>query len=180
MSRALEILLRQQFIIATRNYVVRFPRSFDAYGFEPSYYDELFEKYAACIDDNAEAIYRGAAREMGQYIHDYKVHVQEYADEFKLVYYLGRAIERHLIRQGHIDAAKVHMFSLLEMLVFRLRTKGIFKKELTTSIASLIREGHEKLNEELGRNGLYLVFKCVSTTVILKPPGSEALEAGNA
>ena len=169
MTRALEIVLKNQFDRFAAIYIDTFERSYEAYGAPDADFDKNFDLYCAVVQGNWEAICRIAAAEINTYLNLYSIHVRLSADEFKIAYYLGVAIERHLQRVGLVEVAQIHMFSMIGILDFRLRTLGYRKPQLTKAMTKLIKLG--VMNAELGPTGCYLTYKCVSTSEKLPPPG---------
>lgn len=161
MSRGLEITLGGLFKEHVRIFIEAFPRSYAKYKKGPVDFEEDLEKYSGTIVDNAEAIFRLAARDINSYLNLYMIHANKSADEFKIIYFLGRAIERHLIHAGYVEISRVHMFIMIGLLDYRLQTKGVKKDPLTNALTKLIRLG--LFDQELGQTGCYLIYKCVST-----------------
>jgi len=167
MARALEITLGSRFREGIQVFINTFPRSYAAYRVGPTDFQPALYIYTQTIADNVDAIYRIAARGIHSHLHLYNIHANQSADEYKIIYHLGRAIEKHLVNAGAPDLAQVHMFSVIGLLDYRLQTLGIHKPKLLTDMTKLIRLN--KFDSEMGQTGGYMVYKCVSTTP-LSPP----------
>jgi len=161
MTRGLELTLKGNFINFTKFFVEAFPRSYDKYGADPAEFDDNLALYTQTINSKCDEIYRMTARDINTYINLYSIHVNQSADEFKIIYYLGRAIEKWLVKNGLAEIAQIHMFAMIGLLDFKLETLGYNKPKLTKAMIKLIRFG--KIDEELGVTGCYLTYKCVST-----------------
>ena len=98
MTRPLEITLKSSFLALTSAYVTSFPRAYQASGFAPDEFNNNLHNYTEVISQNCEAIYRIAAMDIHAYLNLYNVHANKSADEYKLIYYLGGAIDKHLQR----------------------------------------------------------------------------------
>lgn len=168
MSRGLEITLRGSFVAITRAYVEAFPRAYRAFGASSDDFEESLASYASVIEENCEAIYRVAAAEISTYLNLYNIHANKSADEFKIIYYVGVAIERHLQRVGLAYVGQVHSFAMVGLLDFRLQTLNYKKPQLTKALTRLIKLG--KLESELGATGCYMIYKCVSTAQPIEIP----------
>lgn len=162
MSRALEVLLLSDFRLLTKVYIEAFPYSYAKYHSVPVDFAADLEVYVDRIMSNSEAIFRGAAWGIGGYSALYKVMAIESFDEFKTIYFLGRAIERHLLAAKHVQMAQIHMFTMIGLLDRKLQSLGIYKPNLTQAMTGLIRVS--RFDEELGATGCYLIYKCISTT----------------
>jgi hypothetical protein len=163
MSRGLELTLSGLFTRFSKIFITTFPRSISRFSELPE--DQIKQSitiYSSVIGDNCAAIYRLAAQNLNQYLNRYSVHANQSADEYKIIYYLGRAIERHLRANGHDLLAQVHMATMIGLLDFRIASKGIIKPKLTAAMGKLIRGNY--FDEEMGQNGCYMIYKCVSTT----------------
>jgi hypothetical protein len=118
--------------------------------------------YKQVIQDYAPEIFKAAAAGINTYLNLYSVRAATSADEYKIVYFLGLAIERRLEEMGYAELAQVHMFSMIGLLDFRLRTLKINKPNLMVAMTRLVKQG--RFREQLGQNGGYLIYKSVSTT----------------
>jgi hypothetical protein len=161
MSGALQGMLRSQLNDFTAVYAATYTRSY--FAFDKSYpgYGPSLVAYRKIIGDNVDTIYRAAVADITRYIYQYNIHVDPTVDEFKCIYFLGMAIRRQLIASGQVHAARVHMFSMLGLLDYRLRTLGYDKRQLLRALLDLVRE--DKFDADLGVIGCYLIYKCVST-----------------
>jgi len=151
-------------------YIDAFPHAYKKYGGIGAQFYGNLTAYKNTIQDNAPEIYRIVAAEINTYLNLYKVHANQSADEFKLIYYLAVGIERHLIRLGLVEIARIHKMTMIGLLDDKLKTIGIVKPRLTKAMINLIKLG--KLEAELGPTGCYMIYKCVSTVEILKPPAT--------
>lgn len=163
MSRALELLLLNDFRDLTKAYIKQFPWSYVKFNsnMPTDVLDEL-ALYGEFIKNNRETIVRAASFGISGYAAMYKVEAKTSFDEFKLIYFLGKAIERRLVHANHVKIAQIHMFSMVDMLDYRLETLNIFKPKLTAAMLELVRR--RSFDVELGATGCYLTYKCVATT----------------
>ena len=162
MSQAIGGILREQLTDFCEVYVATYARSYFVY--DPQYpgYGQSLVAYCKIIRDNADAIYRAATAGVSRYIYDYSIHVDPTVDEFKCVYFLGLAIHTKLLANGQPHAANVHLFTMIGLLDARLRTMGFGKKQLLKAMMMVVRDG--QFERDLGTNGCYLIYKCVSTS----------------
>ncbi len=170
MSRPFEIMLRDELIQFTTVYVETFARSY--FRFDPSHpgYGQSLLAYRKTIEENAESIYRAAAAGISSYLYDFDIIPNKSIDEFKFVYFLGRSIQLQLNARGLQHVAKVHMFTMIGLLDFRLRTLGYQKSQLRKAMTKLVRL--DQFEAQLGATGCYLIYKCVSTAGKSAAPGT--------
>lgn len=105
-------------------------------------------------------IMESVAAEIVRYMNYYGVEARDGVDEFKLVYFMGARLSAFLERDGNVSTSKVVKFSTVLMLDDRLKeyTDSRGRPELKERLITLIRDG--KLEEKLGTDGLYLIYKC--------------------
>lgn len=162
MPHPFEHTLATRFLQVTKIYIQTFPRAHIAGGFDAWDAGQNLQAYKAAIQDTYLAARRVAADELNAYLNLYGVRASFSADEFKLIYFMGRAITYQLRNIGYHEIAQVHQIAMLGMLDYRLRTLEISKKQMLNAMATLVRS--EKFDSELGKTGCYLAYKCVSTT----------------
>lgn len=162
MSRAEEIVLKDLFVDFSVVYVQTFAVSYGKCGCAPEEYGRNLLTYRRVIKEFAPEIFRAAATAINSYLNLYSVRAASSPDEYKIIYFLGRAIERRLEELGCAEIAQVHMHSLVGLLDYRLRTLGIDKPHLRKAMIKLIRSG--RFDEQLGQTGGYLIYKTCSTT----------------
>lgn len=106
------------------------------------------------------AIMDAVASEIVRYMNYYGVQPRDGVDEFKLIYFMGMRLAAFLEREGNVTASKVIKYSAVLMLDDRLKeyTDNRGRPELKERLTQLIRDG--KLEEKLGTDGLYLIYKC--------------------
>ncbi|WP_395391527.1 hypothetical protein WBP07_12805 [Novosphingobium sp. BL-8A] len=124
-------------------------------------FDVELKIYEDVITANKDDIFRAAAFGISGYSNLYRVMPRESFDEFKLIYYLGIAIERRLSHAGHAKTAQIHMFAMIGLMDEALRNRKVIKPLLTGAMTQLIRFNH--FYKELGNTGCYLTYKCSST-----------------
>lgn len=116
---------------------------------------------------NYSEILDAVAAEILRYMNYYGVKPLGGVDEYKLIYFMGMRLAAFLERDGSELAAKVIRYSAVLMLDDRLKTftdnRG--RPELKERALMLIKDG--KLTERLGKDGLYLVYKCSSNMLKL-------------
>lgn len=161
MSRFLEEMLKRDLRILVKVYIETFPFSYARYNAGPADFQKDLNIYEDLILSNADDICRAAAWGISGYSALYRVMPKDGIDEFKSVYYLGRAIERHLLAANHVKIAQIHMFTMVGLMDEKLKRKGVRKPTLTKSITELIKLS--RFDQELGATGCYLVYKCSST-----------------
>ncbi len=171
MSRGLELTLGGRFTQIAGVYVKSFPLAYAAYMRMSSDLPLVevlspLKEYKTVIINNRDAIFRVAAADINRYLNNYSVHANQSADEFKIIYFMGRAIERHLIKDGCPEHARAHLYCMIGLLDFRLETLGVSKPKLTRALTRLIK--FNAFNEELGATGCYLTYKCVATVKLDK------------
>ncbi len=165
MSHPLIQILKTHFRALASVYVESFADATWKYG-EDDAHEHRITQYTSVITDNFPDIFRMAAGDMAVYLNSYDIHINQSADEFKLIYFLGRAIERYLKGKGLLAVAQIHMYLMIGLLDDRLRTRGYDKPPLSRAMGKLIRLN--EFDSELGKHGCYLLYKCVSTS---KPRG---------
>jgi hypothetical protein len=162
LSRSEELTLKSHFVAFSGIYVRTFSRSYGIRQCDPAMYGRNLIVYKKILTDGAPEIFKAAAAGINAYLNLYSVRAAKSADEYKIIYFLGLAIERQLQEMGYAELAQVHMFSMIGLLDYRLRTLGIDKPSLRIALTKLIKQG--KFEEQLGRNGGYLIYKSISTT----------------
>lgn len=81
-------------------------------------------------------------------------------DEFKNIYFLGKAILVHLNAAGLVDVARLHQRAMLRLLNFRLQFPYNAEREpLTERIRAAIEHG--TIVEHFGEYGWYIIYKCL-------------------
>lgn len=174
MSRALELVLLRDFRRLIKIYIESFPHSYARFNRGPTDFDRDLVLYRNSIANNAEAIIRAAAKGIGDYAALYGVRAGQSFDEFKTIYFLGRAIESRLIASNYVRISQVHMFTMIGLLDARLVSLGIRKSKLTRAMTELVRV--QRFDSELGIDGCYLVYKCVATTPRDYTPAGDGLD----
>ena len=161
MSRALELLLNKQLRTLTSVYVATFAHSYAKLASGPVDFDNELKIYEQVIEKNAESIFRSAAFGISGYCSLVGVFPRESFCQFKLIYFLGRAINAQLEEFGHAKLAQIHMFTMIGLLDEALVFKSIHKPRLTATMTRLIRFG--RFWSELGHIGCYVSYKSSST-----------------
>jgi len=161
-----------------KHYFKSFARAYEAYyGLGTGSYPTDLLKYKQVINDTSDNVYIYAAHQINTYVNLYKIAIKS-PDEYKAIYHIGRGIENQLVGVGLKDIAKVHLFAMVGLLDDRLQTPTkmkpniINKPALTLALTNLIRQ--DSLEAELGKNGCYMIYKCVSTTPKATTPGPKA------
>jgi hypothetical protein len=174
MTHPLLHTLKASFKLFLGFYVDTFPRAYASYITEknpgpgwgpatPEQFQAYLRAYVTTIENNIDAIFRSAAQELGNYLNLYSIHANQSADEYKLIYFLGRAIGRHISATGLRPMAHTHSYAMIGLLGDRLAERGCPKPQLTRALKRLIKA--DQLDDQLGNTGLYLVYKCVSTVL---------------
>lgn len=161
MSRFLEEMLKSDLRRLLKVYVETFPFSYAVYNAGPADFMDDLHIYEGIITANGDDIRRAAAWGISGYSNLYRIMAKDGFDEFKSIYYLGRAVERHLLRANHVKMAQIHLFTMIGLLDEKLKHLGISKPLLTGAMTQLIKLS--KFDSELGSTGCYLVYKCSST-----------------
>ncbi|MEJ5976989.1 hypothetical protein WG901_10115 [Novosphingobium sp. PS1R-30] len=162
MSRAIEIVLKDSFIKLVGVYLRSFPRAYFKAGGEPADYGKNFAVYKSVIESYRDDVFRAAASGINKYLNFFLIRADASVDEFKIIYFLGRAIERRLSERGLAPMAKAHSYAMVGLLDFRLQTLDIKKPRLTK--AMILVADAAAWEEQLGQNGCYLIYKTVATT----------------
>lgn len=162
MSRAIEIVLRDTFVRHVGVFLRTFPRAYLKSGGNPEDFGQNFAVYKTVIELFKDEVFRAAATGINNYLNFYLIRADASVDEFKVIFFLGRAIERRLSDRGLEAIAKAHSYAMIGLLDYRLRTLGIAKPKLTTAMALVADSG--KWDAQLGQNGGYLIYKTISTT----------------
>jgi hypothetical protein len=163
LSRDLEIRLKPQLESLMGAYIRAFPHSFAKFNRGPVDFTAELEVYAATLDTFKIELVRAAAFAISGYANLYGVYPNNGFDEFKKIYFLGRAIERRLTEANNVRIAKIHMFSMIGMMDAHLQKLGIRKQPLTRAMTRLIRSSLDDFDKQLGQTGCYLIYKCSST-----------------
>jgi hypothetical protein len=163
MSRGHAIILKTHIVKMLGVYIKSFPRAYlkKFPNAETADVQSSLEEYSAVIEAKTQELVTITGEEIGFYTNLYNVHTNQSADEFKLIYYVGIALERHLKSQGLDHVGKAHMYAMIGMLDYRLRELQIFKPLMSKAMLTLVDTG--RFHVEMGRNGCYLLYKCVST-----------------
>lgn len=161
MFRYLEERLKKDLIVLLGVYIRTLPYSLAKHAKGPVDFDADLSIYEELINTNCVEICRATAVSVGGYSALYRVMPMDGVDEFKTIYFLGRAIEKHLKTGGHIKLAQAHMFSVIGLLDEKLKSKGVVKPHLTAALTELVRLA--QFDKELGATGCYLIYKCSST-----------------
>jgi hypothetical protein len=142
----------------------------DAYSlFAPNPTEEeakrLFNDIESVVENSYQKIIEAATGHIVRYLNYYAVEPRGNVDEFKAIYFVGRAISDFLEREGLSDCMKINWFAVVWALDFRhYAHTGHYRPNLTLRLHKLIREA--KVNEHLGSNGMYLIYKCASNSVL--------------
>lgn len=173
MTHPLLHTLKNSFKLFLGFYIDAFPRAYASYvcekpgpsGGHPTedQFSSYLRAYNTTIENNMDAIFRAASQELGNYLNLYNIHVNQSADEYKLIYFLGNAIAKHVAATGLRPMQHVHLYVMIGLLGDRLEKCGCRKPELTRAMKRLIKA--DQMEEQLGKTGAYLVYKCVSTAV---------------
>ena len=162
MSRSIEIVLRDTFVQWVGVYLRTFPRAYLKSGADPAAYGPSYAVYKSVVETYKDNVFRAAAEGINQYLNFFFIRADATVDEFKVIYFLGRAIEAQLAARGLASVAKAHSFSMIGLLDYRLQTLGIDKPRLTKAMA-LVADSSINWSEQLGKVGAYLIYKTVAT-----------------
>lgn len=157
----IEERLKHDLRVLTKVYIEAFPFSYARFVQGPADFMDDLKIYENIIETNYFDIRRAAATGVQNYCALYEIMPVNGVDEFKSIYYLGRAIEAHLLAQKHIRISQVHMFTMIGLLDEKLQSLGVFKDQLTVAMTGLVRA--REFDNELGKTGCYLIYKCSST-----------------
>jgi hypothetical protein len=162
-SRQLEMTLKPHLEKLVEAYLLGFPYAYANYNRGPADFFAELNLYKVVLETWKVELVRAAAWGISGYANLYGVFPSNGFDEFKKIYFMGRAIERRLIETNNVKIAKVHMFTMIGMMDACLESKGVKKAPLTVAMTKLIRLGLDEFDKELGRTGCYLIYKCSST-----------------
>lgn len=125
----------------------------------------LFADIESVVQRSYLKIIEAATGHIVRYLNYYSVEPRGNVDEFKAIYFVGRAISDFLEKEGLSDCVKVNWFAVVWALDYRYWSHtGHWRKNLTQRLHKLIREA--KVAEHLGSNGMYLIYKCASNSVL--------------
>jgi hypothetical protein len=127
--------------------------------------DEDFKKILAAVASvtlrHSDDIMKVTGADIMRYMSYYEVETREGVDEYKIAYFMGRTYAKFLEKEGHPAAAAVIRFSSVLMLNHLLKKylpNG--RPELVERLTRVIRE--RQVEERLGADGIYLLFRCAS------------------
>lgn len=179
MPNPVEMVLKKTFGSVCKSFISAFPNSYENFKLKSgnsgsnSAYQAAFDAYSSLIEKNSDKIYRAAAFDISEYLYLYKVQPNQTIDEYKAVYFLGRVIERFLIRDATLELAQIHSYSMIHLLDFRLISLGVKRPLLTKAMLTLIDQrefNNKKFDEQMGVVGCYLVYKCLGNFAKENPP----------
>lgn len=107
-------------------------------------------------------IYLATAARINSYINYYLI-APKYIDELKIVYFLGTTIADFLEQEGKQEIMHIHMYIMISMLDYRLKTKNIKRDTLTKNLRHTIK--NNQFNENFGKYGIYLTYRCLFNSV---------------
>lgn len=173
MANFIEERLKSDLRRLSKVYVKTFPFSYAVFTRGPADFMADLAVYHAEIEDNYLAIRAAAAAGIVKYCNLYGIMPVNGVDEFKSVYFLGRAIEARLLKEGHVRIAQVNMFTMIGLMDEKLQKRGVYKNLLTKALTHLVRI--REFDEQLGKNGAYLIYKCSSTAPLHTTPAQQTL-----
>jgi len=112
---------------------------------------------------HSDDIIDNAFTETVRYLNYYSVIPTDSVDEFKLIYFLGRAISSVMDKQSLPEARKLTDIVTISLLDRRLEYKGGKSRPMMTRALNRIAT-HDDFDEKLGVHGMYLMYKCVDNT----------------
>jgi hypothetical protein len=144
-------------------YLQSFPRSYVSYGGPLENLRDLRLKYQEVVDDRTELILNASHGAINKYLYLYDVRVSS-PDQFKIIYFVGWAINNQLELAGLTDLQPVHLFSMIGMLDNELKAQAqIERAPLTNALTKAARRF--TLFDELGPLGTYLIYKTMTNAI---------------
>lgn len=117
------------------------------------------------VDDRLQFLFEKAAFEISTYVYFYKVRPTDgIFDEYKGIYFTGTVLAEYFSSNGLVDLGKNILIATLMLLDVKLDHINARREVLTTRLLDTIRHG--KVDEHLGKYGLYLIYKCSSNSVL--------------
>lgn len=120
---------------------------------------KIQQDFERCITLNTDSIYIATSAEINTYLNDFSVKPNGTIDEFKIIFFLAKALNRFLKRDGLHTVAKVSLLIMLYQLNFRLNSVQAHRPQLTRQSIRMIK--NSILFEKTGEVGLYLTYKCL-------------------
>lgn len=126
------------------------------------------------IQSEKETVFEMAASAVANYCGLYGVSPKEkLLDEFKHIYFLGTAVACFLRSKGEKEWARMQLLVVQDLLDFRLMYPlNAQRPKLTHRIIKTIEQ--DKVQENLGSIGWYLIYKCLFNAALEKPLNSPA------
>ncbi len=128
---------------------------------DPAKARTVLDVYTGFVKAYIAPIVQGWRKDIEYYLNSYEVRPKDgVCDEFKNIYFLGVAISREMKQVGLADIAKYQQIAMLKLLDFRLFDDvNIARPQLTARVRRAIESG--ALENDFGRFGLYLVYRCL-------------------
>lgn len=161
MAGFIEERLKHDLKVLAAVYVETFPFSYARFLKAPADFMEELGIYDALIREKFFDIRAAAASGIQKYCNLYEIMPTNGVDEFKSIYYLGRAIEAQLLAKSYVRMAQIHMYTMIGLMDEKLKSKGVYKDQLTAALTNLVKV--REFDDQLGRTGCYLTYKCAST-----------------
>jgi|GEM_PF-2589081 len=144
-----------------KTYIDTFPFSYAVFSNAPVDFALELDVYAGTIEDKFISIISAAAAGIQKYCNLFDISPVKGIDEFKTIYFLGRAIEAQLLNVKNVRLAQIHMYTMIGLMDEKLKSKNVQKEELTHAMLSLIDQ--REFDNEMGKTGCYFTYKCSST-----------------
>lgn len=113
-----------------------------------------------CSSRDSERILLAVTSDIIKYLEFYEIRPKPEIDEFKLIYFIGAKLAFFLEESEYYKAAKLVWYATVCLLDTRLKdvTNGDGRPKLKCRLKKVITDN--KLNERMGKDGIYLVYKC--------------------
>jgi hypothetical protein len=164
MPNYIEERLKHDLKVLATVYVASFPHSFSKFIRGPADFLDDLEIYESLIEEKYFEIRRGAVANIQRYCNLYGIMPTNGVDEFKSIYYLGRAIETQLLANSYVRMAQVHMFTMIGLMDEKLNSQGVFKDQLVEKLAAIgVVDSEANIRNKLSRGKFtaVLLIQCL-------------------
>ncbi len=162
MSNFIEVRFKSDLKDLVSVYINAFPHSYSSFNKGPVDFDADLNIYANTITNNYNNILSASASGIQKYCNLFGISPINGVDEFKTIYFLGRAIEKQLLNLKNVRVSQIHMYTMIGLMDEKLNTKKAPKPELTHAMLNLIDQ--REFDNEMGKTGCYFTYKCSSTS----------------
>ena len=167
MPHPLEVIYKQTIIKTLKNFIERVPYHYERY--TPNALTDdceyLLDQYSEALSSSIDQILIAIARDISAYLNYYNIVPKGSIDEFKAIYFTGRVLSRFLQREGYSELRRITDHTTIELLDFCLAHQIGSKRTNMSKALHKIVETNE-IEAHLGKNGMYLLYKCTCNAMI--------------